>query len=113
MPVSRYSKNTIVRTESTDYKNVLDNRGVEHIDHYSFEKFKILKVRDIAGIQVVKHTWTSSDRFFKLANQYYNDPSYWWIIAYFNNTPLETDLEVGQSVFIPIPLEYILSAMEY
>lgn len=113
MPVSRYSKNRIVRTQSSDYKEVLNSRGVQYIDHYSFEKLKILKVSDVAGINIARHTWQSSDRFFKLAARYYNDPSYWWIIAYFNNAPLETDLKVGDNVFIPLPLEYILAALEY
>lgn len=113
MPVSRYSKNIVVRTDTSDYKTALDKRGVQYIDHFSFEKFKILRIRDIVGIKIVNHTWQASDRFFKLSNEYYNDPTYWWIIAYYNGTPLETDVTVGQNIQIPIPLEYILAALEY
>ena len=56
--------------------------------------------------------WGSSDRFYKLAGQYYGDPTYWWIIAYFNNTPLESDVKLGQTLYIPVPLEEIISALE-
>tara|TARA_R100001440_G_scaffold75684_1_gene103553 strand:- start:3762 stop:4103 length:342 start_codon:yes stop_codon:yes gene_type:complete len=113
MPVSRYDKNKIIVNSDFEYKDILKERGVNQINHYSFEKLKRLKVKDIRNIDIVRHTWESSDRFFKLAAKYYSDPSYWWIIAYFNNTPLETDVSVGETLLIPIPLSYILSALDY
>tara|TARA_Y100001937_G_C7084500_1_gene314655 strand:- start:29 stop:370 length:342 start_codon:yes stop_codon:yes gene_type:complete len=113
MGISRYENNLVVRTSTIEYSDILDRRGVSFIDHVSFEKFKTLRVRDIIGIEVINHTWQPSDRFFKLASQYYNDPTYWWIIAYYNNLPLETDAKVGQVLEIPVPLEYILSALGY
>tara|TARA_R100000995_G_C3476046_1_gene121011 strand:+ start:1141 stop:1482 length:342 start_codon:yes stop_codon:yes gene_type:complete len=113
MAVSRYRNNAIVTTNSEEYADVLTNRGVNSITHYSFESFKDLKVRDFLGIQIDTHTWKSSDRFFKLADKYYGDPTYWWVIASFNKTPLETDVELGQNILIPFPLESILSALGY
>jgi|TARA_B100000282_G_scaffold296300_2_gene277817 hypothetical protein len=113
MGVSRYSRNAIVRTSEQSYNEILSNRGVSQIDHYAFRKFKILKVKDIQGIRLINHTWVSSDRFYKLSSQYYGDPTYWWIIAYYNSTPLETDVKLGQNLKIPTPLELILRALEY
>ena len=117
MATSRYSKNQITRTggSRTDeqYSDLLANRNVTSIVHYSHEPIKELKIRDILGIQIDTHIWESSDRFFKLADKYYGDPTYWWIIATFNGKPLETDVKLGEKVFIPIPLETILSAMGY
>ena len=92
---------------------MFQDRGVNHITHYSFEKLKNLKVKDIRNIDIITHVWKSHDRYFKLAATYYDDPSYWWVIAYFNNKPLETDLELGETLLIPVPLSYILSALEY
>ena len=113
MAVSRYRKNNIVITGEAPYANILNRRGVNYISHYSFEKFKVLKVKDIAGIKIEKHIWVPSDRFFKLSSTYYGDPTYWWIIAYYNNKPLETDVSAGDVLRIPVPLEYILAALEY
>ena len=113
MPVSRYKENKILQNNAVEYKDAFINRGVTQITHYSFEKLKALKVEDIRNIDVVRHTWQSGDRYFKLAARYYNDPSYWWIIAYFNNKPLETDVSVGDTLLIPVPLSYILSALGY
>lgn len=113
MAVSRYSRNAIVRTAEQSYDDILKRRGVGKIDHYSFRKFKILKIEDIENITLVNHIWVSSDRFYKLSYQYYGDPTYWWIISYYNSKPLETDVEVGEILQVPTPLEYILRAMEY
>tara|TARA_R100001510_G_C7648020_1_gene205330 strand:- start:1589 stop:1930 length:342 start_codon:yes stop_codon:yes gene_type:complete len=113
MPVSRYKKNDLVNTTNYEHENLLDKRGVRVITHYSFAQFKTLKIRDIANINIVTHTWESSDRFYKLSSKYYGDPTYWWIIAYFNNKPLETDLNLGEIVEIPVPLEKILIALDY
>ena len=113
MPISRYKNNPIVITDSFDHKNLLDKRGVTQVTHFSFTKFKELKVRDILNINIINHTWESSDRLFKLSHRYYGDPTYWWGIAYFNNKPLETDFILGETVQIPTPLEKILIALEY
>ena len=113
MPKSRYDKNRIVTTTNSEHRDLLEKRGARFIDHYSFSSFKTLKIKDIANINIVTHTWESSDRFFKLANKYYGDPTYWWIISYFNNKPLETDLNLGDTVEIPVPLERILIALDY
>ena len=113
MAISRYSKNDVIRTSKRDLNNIVEKRGVNYVDHYSFEKLKLLRVEDLNNITVLKHTWQSSDRFFKLADKYYNDPTYWWVIAYVNNKPLETDVAIGETLIVPVPIEYILAALEY
>ena len=113
MPISRYRKNKIVTTSDIQYQEVLKQRGVAQISHYSFEKFKTLKLKDLSTVTILNHTWAFSDRYYKLAAEYYSDPTYWWIIAYFNNAPLENDLKIGQTILIPVPLEQILIALEY
>ena len=113
MPISRYKNNTIVRTGEAAYSDLLDKRGVPYISHFSFRKLKTLRLEDIADMSIINHTWQFNDRFFKLSSRYYNDPTYWWIIAYYNNTPLETNVNVGDVLEIPVPLESILAALEY
>tara|TARA_R100001591_G_C4272324_1_gene162793 strand:- start:319 stop:660 length:342 start_codon:yes stop_codon:yes gene_type:complete len=113
MAVSRYRNNNIIITNNEEYSELLSNRGTNQIAHYSFRQFKNLKIKDILGLQIETHVWESNDRFFKLADKYYGDSTYWWIIASFNNVPLETDVELGQRILIPFPLESILSALGY
>ena len=39
--------------------------------------------------------WKLGDRFYKLADQYYGDPTLWWIIAWYNRMPTESHAEGG------------------
>ena len=65
--------------------------------------FDALVERDVAGIGTAMRTDTpfiwhkllDTDTLDSLALKYYNNPTYWWIIAYFNKvkdpfTPLQT-----------------------
>lgn len=55
--------------------------------------FDTIKQREIYGIgsnlqkniPYVSHKVSPGDTLHKLALRYYNNPTYWWIIAYFNN----------------------------
>ena len=56
-----------------------------------------------------KEIWTTGTKYFKLADQYYGDPQYWWVIAWYNLRPLDTDFNLGDIVIVPTPLEALLS----
>jgi len=55
--------------------------------------YDTLGLQDVYGIgsnlkkdtAFVSHKVTQEDTLDKLALKYYNNPSYWWIIAYFND----------------------------
>jgi nucleoid-associated protein YgaU len=55
--------------------------------------YDTLKDRQIFGIgtnlktnaEFVTHKVKSNDTLHSLALKYYNNPTYWWVIAYFNN----------------------------
>lgn len=76
-------KLTNARTNTFDYKS----RYTGVLYYFDTEKN-----RDIYGIgkqirydtPYVTHTVVTGDSLDKLALTYYNNPSYWWVIAYFN-----------------------------
>ena len=51
----------------------------------------------------IKHTVKKNDTYDSLALQYYNNPTYWWVIADFNRKtdPFEKP-KVGETIEIPI-----------
>ena len=112
MGISRYRKTQLVSNARPEYSEIFSKRGLTDMLHFSFSKFKELKIRDIPDVMLNNHTWEPSDRYYKLAHTYYNDPTYWWIIALFNNKPLETDVNIGDTIIIRTPLSSILAAME-
>ena len=69
--------------------------------------FDTVKQREIYGIgsnlqkntPYVSHKVTSGDTLHKLALHYYNNPTYWWIIAYFNDI---------QDAFIPLKDQFTI-----
>lgn len=56
------------------YYNIRDNKEITGVGK---------NVRK--DIDCILHTVSSTDTLDKLALTYYNNPSYWWIIAYFND----------------------------
>jgi nucleoid-associated protein YgaU len=60
-----------------------------HVPYY----FDTVKQREVYGIgsnlskdtQYVSHKLVQEDTLHSLALQYYNNPTYWWVIAYFND----------------------------
>lgn len=112
MPISRYRNNSVVINDDDRYEDIFSKRGVSEIFLTSFEKIKKLRYKELNGVTLERYTWSSSDRFYKLSEKYYGDSVYWWIIAFFNRTPLETDVKIGQTIIIPTPLERIIEIME-
>ena len=111
MGISRYNNTKIIENAAIEYNDILEKRGMSSITQFSFDKFKEIKIKDVPGLQFQTHVWTSSDRFYKLAYQFYGDPTYWWVIAFWNYTPLEADVQLGQTLKIPIPLEKVINAL--
>ena len=102
---NRYTRRTITENREDVYKELLEARGRKMIDHYATPTIYHPSDDDFEDIDTVKHVWKVGDRFYKLSVQYYGDPSFWWIIATFNQKPTESDLKIGDDVFIPLPLD--------
>ena len=78
--------------------DTLKNKNYESYDYLSRYTnvpyyFDTIKQREIYGIgsnllkdsQYVSHKLTSEDTLHSLSLRYYNNPTYWWVIAYFND----------------------------
>jgi len=110
--VSRYNDTPLLRNESRKYKTQFRKRGVKWIDQYATAKFNYPAVKDMDGVTVNVETYTVGDRFYKYSHKYYGDPSYWWIIALFNQKPIENMVIPGDTIYIPTPLVRMLEIIE-
>lgn len=104
--MSRLSR---TRTITTTGDVVSDLRNLKFITHYETPNFPPLTQGQLNTLQVFEHVWSEGDKYHKLSTQYYQDPTYWWIIARFNHKPTEAHLTIGDVVYIPIPFERIVS----
>ena len=108
MATSRYQGRRVAVNSDDLYKNILDQRGLKFVRQYRTANLSYPSKEKIGRMMTDQHLWKMGDRFYKLAHHYYGDSKYWWVIAWFNKTPTENLLSVGQTVYIPLNLEEIL-----
>ena len=111
---NRFKKRRIATNKSDSYKDsdLFENRGVKKIKQYDTPSFRSLTKEQYNSIDYHRHYWTNGDRFWKLANFYYNDPTKWWIIARWNFKPTESHLNEGEELRIPKNLNKVLELIE-
>ncbi len=109
----RYKNQEVFINDKGAYRRYLKKRGMEHIKQFDTPAFKHPSVRDMQNFDTINHIWGTGDRYFKLAERYYNDPTMWWVIALYNQKPTEFHLKLGDVLFIPVPLESVLFYLGY
>ena len=93
------------------YANYLQERGTLQIDFIPFSAFKKITPQQKRSLSEYKHIWKSGDRYYKLAVEHYGNPSYWWVIAYYNNKPTEASVSLGDTIIIPKPLNILITLL--
>jgi len=106
---SRYGSRNILRNSSPQYLKQFIERDVRFIDQYTTPVFSYPSDDLLGALQIEREVWSVGSRFYKIADAYYGDPSLWWIIPWFNQIPLESDLATGDMIMIPKPLNVVLS----
>ena len=81
------------------------------MEQYPTPTLNSIKEEDYDKITLVPHIWKTGDRFYKLANDFYNDPNYWWVIAWYNGLPTEADINFGDVIEIPVKIEDALRVL--
>ena len=104
--MSRMSNRKTITTSNDLTLNLRDKKS---ITHYDTANFKQLTESQLNTLKVFQHVWREGDKYHKLSTQYYQDATYWWVIARFNNKPTEAHLTIGDIVYIPVPFERIVS----
>ncbi len=107
MPYSRYDKIQNVKNSDFDYKKVFSSR-------YGLSDFIVQKKRmgleypdyeKISSLIFAYETWQIGSRLHKFSEKYYNNPSYWWLIGFYNKKPIDANYSIGDIVKIPVSLE--------
>ena len=110
----RYKNQDVFTNDSEAYKRYLKKtRGLDKIRQFDTPTFRQPSVSDMQNFNTISHIWKTGDRYFKLAEEYYNDPTMWWVIALYNQKPTEFHLSLGDVVFVPVPLENVLFYIGY
>jgi len=109
--MGRYDKYRILTNASDYYKPLREERGVKFIKQYETPMLRNPSRAVRRRITTTKHLWKYGDRLYNLANQYYSDPRYWWVIAWWNGYGTEADIQNGALLYIPLKLDAALTAL--
>ena len=114
MAITRYNQRRIFQNSNRQYKlsPIFKKRGLKNTTQFTTAELTYPSPEELEGIQEESRVWGVGTKYFNLAKEFYGDEQYWWIIAWYNLRPLETDFKPGDVVYIPLPLEEILSAFE-
>ena len=110
----RYHNQRVFLNDKLAYERFLKKtRGMNNITQYNTPKFKYPGRNDRENFDTVSHVWGTGDRFFKLADRYYDNPEMWWVIAFYNQRPTEVHVKLGDVLYKPVPLETVLFYIGY
>lgn len=103
----RYSKNRIFTNDFVEYRPLLDSRGLKYIKQYATYAMSYPSEEDIAEMQIDKFIWKIGDAMWRYAAQSYGRANLWWVIAHFNQKPTDHHFKIGDTVYIPSPLDRV------
>ncbi len=111
--MSRYRNSKIKLNDSDSTKQARQRRGDrEFIRHYRTGRMPAPSNMGL-NLSTDAHVWSVGDKFYKLAQMYYNDPKLWWVLAWYNQKPTEGHLELGDTVLVPRNIDELLSNLGY
>jgi len=111
MAFSRYEERSVFRNSRQLYRELFDERGVNFIRHYVTPEFRYPTPEEFTELDITYRSWRVGDRFWKIAEKNYGRPELWWVIAWFNKKPTEANVQIGEQILIPKPIERTLSML--
>lgn len=114
MATSRYNNRETIRNRSERYfySPIFRNRGLKTPVQFTVANLKHITVDQAMDLQIETKLWSVGEKYFNLANEFYGDPEYWWVIAWYNRRPLESDFRPGDVVEIPTPIELVFEYLD-
>jgi len=110
-PGMRYYQRRTIRNAAPQYSNILDARGRFGITHYTTPQLTKFNYIELEKLEKIHHIWTTGDRFYKLAYEYYENTTIWWVIAHLNQKPTESHCVIGEEIAIYLPLKDVLLSL--
>lgn len=110
MAISRYKKMNVIKNNDSDYKKVFSSRfGSLGLLQTGTTTFRKPTEKELMNIDYANETWSLGKRLYKLSYQYYGDSQYWWLIALFNGIGSESEINLGDIIKVPTPLDVVLN----
>ena len=105
---SRYVNKRVFKTIDSNTNKLLKSREIPSARILETFNIRPLSDEERKKFQTRTIVWQRRTRLFKLAYEFYGDPTLWWVIAWFNQRPTDADYSPGDQVLIPFPLEEVI-----
>ena len=101
-------------TNSGKYAKILSNRKIEKaiLDKTAVIMSPDMVLTDETVYEVVE-IWRANSKLWSMAEKHYGEGRYYWLIGLHNDKPTDAHWKPGDKVYIPQPLEYVMSLYEY
>jgi len=109
--MARYNRTRKIINSSDYYEPLRKRHNLKKVTQYSTPIMKNPSLADRMSVISNQYIWKYGDRFYQLANQYYGDVRFWWVIAWYNGYPTEAHVEPGDVLEIPVNIEKALTAL--
>jgi hypothetical protein len=117
MAISRYNNTEEQQLDDLDYKKVYSDKFNNNRKKFLLKKATLnLQYPDfdeVLQFDYDVHVWKLGDHYYKLAERFYGNPSYWWVIAWFNKKPTESHVKIGDLIRIPLPIGEVLTSLGF
>ena len=106
--IDRNERRDILINDHPFYKKKLKDRGLRFFRHYSKMKLSQIAQEDMRDLTILDHVYATGDSLSKIAYKHYGDTRYWWILAAFNQKPIDNLIKIGDIIHVPLPLNEIM-----
>ena len=105
---ARYDERPLYNNSNDLYQSFLRERNINKIRQYNTLSLHYPTEEQIGQLNFATHTWSKTDKLWRLSQKLYGSPDYHWVIAFFNKKGSELEFIAGDTVFIPQPLNTVL-----
>ena len=109
--MSRYYNKRVLNNSSEYYAPLRKKRNAKIIRQSDTPILYNPGVMDRASVLSTTHIWKYGDRFYTMAQKYYGDVRYWWVIAWYNGAPTEAHMDPGDLIEITVNIEDALKVL--
>lgn len=95
--------------ELEHYEDYFVQREMDNFNFYPDAYLPKVTKKLISSVPFKVHTWKMGDKYYKIAHETYGRSSYGWIIGWFNRSPTESHLTIGDQIFVPTDLNILFS----
>jgi nucleoid-associated protein YgaU len=107
--MDRYNNRDLILNKDGQYQSLFDKRGIKHIRHYTTPELNYPDEKQMQRLKLIPYVWKRGDKLYNVADEYYGVAKLWWVVAFFNKKSTDHSIKIGETIFIPTPLEEILA----